>query len=211
MKLTPVQVSSYFMQQLRSFRVLIELSERQWREESALYERSLNIDKDELLSWERYGYRNDLGASIMQEFPQYQRRSQLIMVISLFEDYLNQLCLSFEKANKLNIVLTDFRGSGIERAKNYLKKGVGIHFPSDSDSWKKILDAQLIRNVVAHNGGHIEENQHTKHLPGVEANNDLVAKVFARRHLIIEADYLPSVVTAMETHAAALQKVSAST
>jgi hypothetical protein len=206
MKLTPVQVSSYFMQQLRSFRVLIELSERQWREESALYERSLNIDKDELLSWERYGYRNDLGASIMQEFPQYQRQSQLIMVISLFEDYLNQLCLSFEKPNKL----TDFRGSGIERAKNYLKKGVGIPFPSDSDSWKKILDAQRIRNVVAHNGGHIEI-QHSKHLEVVKANNDLDAKVFARLHLIIEADYLPSVVTAMETHAAALQKVSAST
>lgn len=210
MNLSPVQVSSYFMQQLESFRVFIELSERQWREESASYERSLNIDEDEALSWDRYGYRNDLAASITQEFPQYQRQSQLIMVISLFEGYLNQLCLSFKKANISNVALTDIKGRGIERAKTYLKKAVGIPFPSDGESWRKILHAQLIRNIVAHNGGHLNEVQHSNHLKVVKASNDLDAEVFARLHLIIEADYLPSLVGAMETHVAALQKVSAS-
>jgi len=210
MKLPPVQVSSYFMQKLESFQAFIELSERQWREESASYERSLNIDENEALSWDRYGYRNDLAANITQVFPQYQRQSHLIMVISLFEDYLNQLCLSFKSASRLNAALTDIKGSGIERAKTYLKKSVGIPFPSDHDSWKQILDAQLIRNIIAHNGGHLDEVQHSKHLKVVKASDNLGSEVFARLHLIIDAEYLPSLVSAMEAHAAALQKVSAS-
>ncbi len=132
------------------------------------------------------------------------------MIISLFEDYINQLCLILKKVNRSNVALKDIRGSGIERAKTYLKKEVGIPFPSDDDSWKKILDAQLIRNIVAHNGGHLDEVQHSKHLKVVKASDKLDAEVFARLHLIIEADYLPSLVSAMEKHAAALQKVSAS-
>ncbi len=204
MKLPPVQVSNYFIRQLASFRDFIDLSERQWRAESALYKRSLNIDEYEALNWNRYSYRSDMAADVMQKFPQYQRQSQLIMVISLFEDYLNQLCLSFERANRLNIAVNDFKGSGIKRAKIYLEKAVGIPFPSDGDSWQRILDAQLIRNIVVHNGGHLDQIQHSKHLRVVEASDNLDAEVFARSHLIIESEYLPSLVSAMETHAEAL-------
>jgi hypothetical protein len=152
-----------------------------------------------------------LAANITQEFPQYQRQSQLIMAISLFEDYLNQLCLSFKHANRSNIALTDIKGSGIVRAKTYLKKVIGIPFPTDGDSWKKIRYAQLIRNIVAHNGGHLDKVQHSEHLKVVNASDNLNAEVFARSHLIIEEDYLPSLVSAMEIHATALQKVSVST
>ena len=77
------------------------------------------------------------------------------MAISLFEDYLNQLYLSFNKASP--IALTDIKGSGIERTKTYLRKAVAIRFPSDGNSWKKTLDALVIRNIVAHNGGHTDE------------------------------------------------------
>jgi hypothetical protein len=87
---------------------------------------------------------------------------------------------------------------------------IGIQFPSDGNSWKKILDAQLIRNIVVHNGGHLDEVQHSKHLKVVKTSDSLEAEVFARSHLIIKADYLPSLVSAMETHTAALRKVSAS-
>ena len=210
MTLSPVQVSSYFIQKFESFRVFIQLSERQWREESSSYELSLNIDEQEAWSWDRYSYKNDLAANITQGFPQYQRQSQLIMIVALFEDYLNQLCLSFKAANTLDVTLTDIKGSGIDRAKNYLKKVVGISFPSQGDSWKKILDAQLIRNIVAHNAGHLDEIKHDKHLKVVRASDNLNYEVFSRLHLIIEAGYLPSLVSAMEEHAEALQKVSAS-
>jgi hypothetical protein len=145
MKLSPVQVSIYFMQQLESFRVFIELSERQWREESTSYERSLNIDEDEALSWERYGYRNDLAANITQEFPQYQRQSQLIMLISLFEDYLNQLCLSFKKANRSNVALTDIKGSGIERAKTYDWHPVSIRWQLMEENTRCAVDQKHSR------------------------------------------------------------------
>lgn len=210
MELSPVQVSAYFMQKLESFRVFIELSERQWREESSSYEQSLNIDEHEALSWDRYRYRNDLTAKSTQEFPQYQRQSQLIMIVSLFEDYLNQLCVSFETANALDGELSNIKGRGIQRAKSYLKKVVGIPFPSDDDSSKKILEAQLIRNIVAHNAAHLDEVKHAEHLKVVRADDNLDAEVFARLHLIIEAGYLASLVSAMEGHAAALQKASAS-
>ncbi|MDR5860418.1 hypothetical protein FZZ93_14550 [Halomonas eurihalina] len=209
MKLSPVQVSSYFIQKLGSMQIFIELSERQWREESSSYERSL-VNEHESLSWDRYGYRNDLAANINQEFPQYQRQSQLIMIVSLFEDYLNQLCVSFKAENTLDVALTDIKGSGIDRAKTYLKKAVGIPFPSDGDSWKKIVEAQLIRNIVAHNAGHLDEVKHAKHLKVVRASDNLDAEVFARLHLIIEEGYLLSLVSAMERYAAALHKVSAS-
>lgn len=198
MELSPKQVSDYFIQQLDGFQVFIKLTELQWEEEFTSYEQSLDIEEHESLSWTRYSYRHDLSAKITQEFPQYQRQSQLIMIVSLFEDYLNQLCLSIQKTNELHVALTDIKGSGIERAKTYLKKVVGIQFSSASNAWNSILNAQSIRNIVAHNAGHLDEFRHTKHLNVVKDSNDLDAEEFARLHLIIKEGYLSSVVSAMK-------------
>jgi len=207
---SPYQVSAYFSHELESFKDFLKFSERHWQEESASYEESLNIEEHEALSWDRYRYRNDLAANINQVFPQYQRQSQLIMIVSLFEDYLNQLCMSFEQTINLKVAVTDFRGSGIERAKTYLTKAVGIAFPSDSISWQRIVEAQSIRNIVAHNAGHLDKIRHSKHLRIVNASKGLDAEEFARVHLVMEIEYLTSVVDAMNDLVRTLQNESAS-
>ncbi|PKG78717.1 hypothetical protein CXF80_10570 [Shewanella sp. Actino-trap-3] len=51
---------------------------------------------------------------------------------------------------------TDFTGSGIERAKQYLSKLSSLS-PVSGTEWKQIKDAQAIRNVIAHAAGNIDK------------------------------------------------------
>lgn len=92
---SPEQEISYFYNEIEVFSDLIKLSERLWPEELSKYEPSL-IDDDEKYG-ERFEHRRDLSNKLKSEYPQLQRRSYLVMLLALFEDFLNQLCYSLEK------------------------------------------------------------------------------------------------------------------
>lgn len=81
------QVAPYFLYDLDKIRVFIELSDRHWKEESIKYDEP-DLETDELTCWDRCKYRNDLSAHFEFIFPQYQRQSYLVMLVSLFEDFL---------------------------------------------------------------------------------------------------------------------------
>ncbi len=90
----PYQVVAYFSNELDSFKLFIEMSERNWSEELMLYKSSINEDHEPTL--QRFDYRRDLSAKLSDTFPQYQRKSYLIMLVSIFEDFMNHLCRSVE-------------------------------------------------------------------------------------------------------------------
>lgn len=148
------QVSPYFLYDLDKIRVFIELSDRHWKEESIKYTEA-DLETDEATCWDRYKYRSDLSAHFESIFPQYQKQSYLVMLVSLFEDYMNQICHSLHFEKELCCKLQDYKGSGIERAKKYLRKVALINVPTGTEFWKLIIDARDIRNIVAHNAGHI--------------------------------------------------------
>ncbi|OUS71060.1 hypothetical protein B5G52_12755 [Pseudoalteromonas sp. A601] len=192
----PDQVSLYFLSDLEKFRIFVELSERHWSEELIKYNES-DIETNEFICWDRYKYRNDLSAHFQEVFPQYQKQSFLLMLVSLFEDYLNQLCHSFHFEKGLSCTLKDFRGSGIERAKNYLRKIAEIEVPTGTAFWSKVIEARDIRNIIAHNAGHLDENLHSKQLRIVAKNLNLNSHQFARIHLEVTQVYVFEVIKAM--------------
>lgn len=194
--LKPDQVSLYFLNELDKFCFFVELSERHWQEEFVRYSES-DLEKDEATCWDRYKYRSDLSSYFGEVFPQYQTRSLLLMLVSLFEDYMNQLCLSFESEQSLCCCFKDINGSGIERAKKYLEKVAKVHIPVDSSAWVKITQARDIRNLVAHNAGHLDKQSHSKQLGIVGINIHLKLHEFARDHLEIEPSFVKEIVDAM--------------
>ncbi len=190
------QVSLYFLSDLENFRIFVELSARHWSEELIRYNES-DLEMNESVFWDRYKYRNDLGAHFQEVFPQYQKQSFLLMSVLLFEDYLNQLCHSFHFENALNCTLKDYGGSGIERAKSYLRKVAKIEVPTETPSWSKIVEARDIRNIIAHNAGHLDEELHSKQFKIVKKNLNLNSHQFARIHLEVTQMYIYEVLDAM--------------
>lgn len=192
----PDQVSLYFLSDLDKFRIFVELSERHWSEELIKYNES-DLETNEFICWDRYKYRNDLSAHFQEVFPQYQKQSFLLMLVSFFEDYLNQLCHSFHFEKGLSCTLKDYSGSGLERAKNYLRKVAKIEVPTGTFSWSKVIEARDIRNVIAHNAGHLDEELHSKQLRIVAKNLNLNSHQFARVHLEVTQAYVFEVIEAM--------------
>ncbi|WP_278405475.1 hypothetical protein [Pseudoalteromonas ruthenica] len=191
------QVSPYFLYDLERFRIFVELSARHWIEESIKYDQS-DIETDERTCWDRYKYRTDLSAHFNEIFPKYQKQSYFLMLVSLFEDYLNQLCNSLHFENKFCCSLKEYNGSGIERAKKYLLKIARISVPTETTGWSRIIDARDIRNIIAHNAGHLDQESNNKQMKIVSKSQHLNSEQYARIHLNIENEYLFEVIGEME-------------
>jgi hypothetical protein len=196
----PYQVVAYFSVELDSYKLFIKMSERNWEEELPRYYESLTReDKDSMPH--RFNYRRDLASKLGDEFPQYQRKSYLIMLISIFEDFMNQLCQSIEANFDIKASFTDFAGSGIERAKQYLSKLSPLSRPFSGAEWEQIKKAQAIRNVIAHAAGHIENYTNSKLFKIIDCSENLDARDYTRTHLIIKSEYLFEVISAMNSFA----------
>lgn len=193
---TPYQVVAYFLVELDSYKLFIEMSERNWIEELDRYKTSMLVDHEPTLH--RFNYRNDLSAKLSDDFPQYQRKSYVIMLVSIFEDFMNQLCRSVEEDLDIKVSFTDLTGSGIERAKQYLSKLSSISLPVSGAEWGEIKKAQDMRNIIAHAAGHVDEKAHSKQLKTINDNNNLDVEYYARTHLKIDEKYALVLVAAMK-------------
>jgi hypothetical protein len=201
---TPYQVVDYFCSELASYKLFIEISERNWLEEHDKYTSSLLENAEAEAA--RFNYRTDLSSKLNEEFPQYQRKSYLVMLVSIFEDFMNQLCRSVELQMDLKICFTDLGGSGIERAKKYLSKLSPLSLPVHGQEWQKIKDAQEIRNIIAHAAGHIDNRAHSKQFEIIKRNENLEAEYYARTHLKIESQYILNLVDSMHIFSCKLLK-----
>lgn len=194
----PQQEILYFCEKLKSYKDFIEFTERHWKEE---------VDKYKNLDWnkryDRYGERDNLDYLLSDDYPQYQRKSHLVMLLSLFEDFLNQLCASIQEKFDLKVSFTDLNGMGLERAKNYFNKCTKLQFPANQNTWGNIKNAQEIRNSVVHTAGHIEKGQTLKI---VTANDFLDSEDYARTHLVLMPEYLFGLIKDMQAFNSLLLK-----
>lgn len=89
-------------------------------------------------------------------FPKLQWSSIFNSSYTLFEKHLNDLCKKFGKERSKEIGLKDIKGKGIERAKIYLSKVIGITNIFDSTEWREIQDYAKVRNVLVHTNGNLD-------------------------------------------------------
>jgi hypothetical protein len=196
----PIQMVYYFSHELDEYKTFVRMSERYWVEECEKYEQSQleeNDDNDELLK--RFDYRTDLSVYLESAFPQYQRKSYLVILLSMFEDFLNQLCMSVKSECHLNISYVDFAGSGVDRAKDYLRKTSPLGFPAYSSEWEKIKKAYAIRNVVVHAAGYIDPEKHKNQMVIVSADDYLDSESYARIHLVLSEEYIYELVSTLQS------------
>jgi hypothetical protein len=192
----PFQEIAYFYHAIRDYGEFIKTSERLWPEELEKYKESIESDNEK--SADIFNYRCDLCASLSTEYPQLQRKSYLVMLMALFEDFMNQLCFSVQRKQNIKESLFDINDSGIKRAKKYLKKHTLFNFVECQSEWDKIVNAQSIRNVVVHAAGHINRDNHKKQLNIVSTTQGLDTEKYAREHLIIDQNYLLELVLNIE-------------
>lgn len=65
-----------------------------------------------------------------------------------------KICRGAKYETKLS--LSDLRGTGIDKAKIYLTKVIGIPFDFGHD-WEEIQNLKILRHCVAHNEGKIDD------------------------------------------------------
>jgi len=194
---SPKQEAAYFYNELIAFEDLIRLQERYWIEELERYEQSLNSD-DESIAY-RFNYRSDLLADLEDKYPQYQRRSYLIMLVAMFEDFLNQFAFCVQDHCSISSKFAAFPGKGTEKVKKYLSKETVLKFPSQTLEWNNIWKAQQIRNVIVHAAGFLDPIKHKGQAKIVHDDPFLSTENYARVRLILYRQYLPAVIENMKS------------
>ncbi len=124
----------------------------------------MGIDDDEIASSTYHALLQDGYSPLHNKYPlainafeQIQWRSNFLVLYSLFEYVLNEICYVIEKKSNLSLTLKDIHGAGIERARNYLVKVARVEMPFQSKHWQRAKLLSDIRNKIVHGNGEIDE------------------------------------------------------
>lgn len=71
---------------------------------------------------------------------------------------MNYLCRAGQIDQDSNLSVRDMKGTGIDRAKLYLKKVVGLDLHVEDKPWREIKALNKIRNTLVHSDGFIDRN-----------------------------------------------------
>jgi len=103
-----------------------------------------------------YGDVTDHWFETAETLPRLQWYSQLLLVYGYFEKLLNDFCTEFRTADNIKLSLKDLHGQGIERARNYLVKVIGLDITFTTSEWQSIKQIGVLRNSVAHRDGFVD-------------------------------------------------------
>jgi hypothetical protein len=117
---------------------------------SAEAERYPEPDRQEFFEFHAEDY-----YELADELPTLLRYAVLTGADTGFEVYLNDTCATYAEVHKATIGVTDLRGTGIERARDYLKKVAQIPFPDVNPEWTSVKRLHQLRNSIVHADGYI--------------------------------------------------------
>ncbi|WP_029655100.1 hypothetical protein [Marinobacter daepoensis] len=142
---------------------------------------------------------NDHWIETAEILPRLQWYSQLMVAYGYFEKVLNDFCGEFRDSDKISLSLKDLHGQGIERARNYLVKVVGLEKAFCTPDWQAIKLLGVLRNSVAHRDGFVDyepeppKSTYSKlrKIKGVELRREVMnqddAQIFFDEKVVIEA------------------------
>ena len=141
---------------------------------------------------------NDHWIETAETLPRLQWYSQLLVVYGYFEKLLNDLCNEQRIERDLSLSLKDLHGQGIERARNYLVKVVGLVKTFATPEWQSIKSIGVLRNSIAHRDGFVnyepemQKSTYSKliRINGVELRQETLnqedAQIFFNEQVVIE-------------------------
>ena len=83
--------------------------------------------------------------------------SSTISLFAFFESELTALCKRLDRAQSQGSVWPSLNGSGIGKAKQYLKDHTSVNFGQLNSYWVNLNNMQSIRNCLAHANGDIAQ------------------------------------------------------
>lgn len=147
-----------FLRKLNSLQRLAALVEGTLEKEASELDARLTNDAKGLTEGARHDlfeYHAEDYFELSDEFATLLRYSILTGADSALEAYLNNTCASYAEIEATAVKLSDFRGAGIERARDYLKKVAGIVFPDVSVEWTTVKRLHDVRNAILHAEGYV--------------------------------------------------------
>ena len=133
------------------------LSEEKRRFREIYEAKTAALTSEEKQSFERFAI--DIHWKLHGVFPALQWTSVFASAYSLFERHLNDLCEHLRKDRAIKTKLTDLPRQGIERAKIFLSKVVGITDIFGLDEWANIQNYSKVRNILMHTSGRLDLRQ----------------------------------------------------
>jgi|SRR3990170_4827111 len=91
--------------------------------------------------------------NVSEVFPHLHRSAILLSIFAFFEHNLNVVCDSLAQEHGKRLRVIDLSGRGLQRAKTYMSKEIGLSFPSTTESWQELAQLHALRNVIAHRDG----------------------------------------------------------
>lgn len=114
--------------------------------------------EDEFLKWKYSELAYDSERELEFDFASIHWSSIFITQYSYIEHILDEICEYYAYKNGSKLKVKDLNGAGIERAKNYISKFMGVPDPFGKSEWGKIKDYAKIRNKIIHAGIQLDQN-----------------------------------------------------
>ena len=125
------------------------------------------------------------------------RKSTMVSVYSFLESSMNSLCNHLCRSHQYPVELSDLRGEGIIRAKNYLEKLAGVDFSLMNGEWGDLKSFNQLRNCIVHSEGHIYSSRATDKLKNIIDNNPSLS-LMHESVIKVEREYIDSIMTTTE-------------
>lgn len=119
-------------------------------------------------------------------------QSSTISLFAFFESELTSLCKSLARSSSQAEVWNSLNGSGILKAKDYLKDHASVNFDPLNLYWANLNNMLLVRNCLAHANGYIDqmssEDKQARLRQIAASTNGL--NIANNKHLLVEKRYL---------------------
>ena len=126
------------------------------------------------------GYIDDLYFNYsLDEFSNVLRRSLFANLYAFLESRMLKLCRENDNTD-IKVSLSDIRGSGIDKAKTYLTKVIGISYKFGRE-WMEIQKYKTLRHCVVHYDGRLGDGF-------LDRGNDLKIYIEAKDSLSLSSD-----------------------
>ncbi|WP_375320663.1 hypothetical protein [Aliivibrio logei] len=126
------------------------------------------------------------------------RQSTLVSLYTYLESSLHLFCLYSRKRNGFVVNVSDYRGEGIVRSKEYLEKHGVLDVSLINGSWSNLQSFNKIRNCLVHCNGDLLTYKNKKQIISIVNNNKFLS-LKEESSLIITKEYVDFIINEIES------------
>ncbi len=126
------------------------------------YIKEISKNRTDITNRSEFGIEYDLSKNPCQTeaiYLPFFKSSTFVYIYAFFEASMEDLCHYLYEKNNYPKRLSEIKGIGIERSKNYLKKYSGVHFNLFNKEWQTLKEFNKVRNCIIHAGGNVNKSR----------------------------------------------------